>query len=293
MDYEKKYKEALERAEILKKTCGNPAIIGWCEHIFPELKESEDERIRKVLVRWFEVGARGSETFNGIPTDKILAWLEKQKPQQTPQWMIDFLDANRMKFASAIADDYDFVREEEGKIIAIINWLEKQSNNTALEAIKEKSVDNANKITPKFKVGDWIIRSAEGLKHDTYLITDVKDYYVCEDLSGEGATFTFNDVHKHFTLWTNHDAKKGDVLYSLDSCRPFIYKDRRPHEQASAYCGINVYGKFFLEDTKDCIIVIDKFVPATKEQRDLLFQRMHEANYEWDANKNELNKIKE
>lgn len=48
----------------------------------PKLNESEDEKIRKVLVGYFkgykEVGTIGAETFNGIPTDNILAWLEKQ-----------------------------------------------------------------------------------------------------------------------------------------------------------------------------------------------------------------------
>lgn len=40
-------------------------------------KESEDEKIRKMLVKCFK-GYKGSETFNGIPTDNILAWLERQ-----------------------------------------------------------------------------------------------------------------------------------------------------------------------------------------------------------------------
>ncbi len=31
--------------------------------------------------------------------------------------------------------------------------------------------------------------------------------------------------------------------------------------------------------------------PATKEQRDLLFQKMEEAGYEWDGEKKELKKI--
>ena len=31
--------------------------------------------------------------------------------------------------------------------------------------------------------------------------------------------------------------------------------------------------------------------PATKEQRDLLFQKMHKDGYEWDAEKKELKKI--
>ena len=32
----------------------------------------------------------------------------------------------------------------------------------------------------------------------------------------------------------------------------------------------------------------DYFVPATKEQRDLLFKKMKDANYRWDAEKKEL-----
>ena len=91
--------------------------------------------------------------------------------------------------------------------------------------------------------------------------------------------------------WTIEDAKDGDVLYSLDSCQPFIYKGRKSHEQATAYCGINKYDKFFVEKTEDYIIVLDKYVPATKEQRDFLFRKMKEAGYEWDAEKKELKKI--
>ena len=33
------------------------------------------------------------------------------------------------------------------------------------------------------------------------------------------------------------------------------------------------------------------FQPATKEQSDLLFQKMREAGYEWDTEKKELKKI--
>lgn len=36
---------------------------------------------------------------------------------------------------------------------------------------------------------------------------------------------------------------------------------------------------------------IDSTKPATKEQRDLLFQKMKKADYEWDAEKKELRKI--
>ena len=47
------YDEALETARKINSGEGVPAPPGWtvCEVIFPELRESEDERIRKALKR--------------------------------------------------------------------------------------------------------------------------------------------------------------------------------------------------------------------------------------------------
>lgn len=75
MNYERKYKEALERAKRLhsEPTGGTERIV--CEQIFPELAESEDERTRKELMD-FVVG----NTINKDgKREKYLAWLEKQK----------------------------------------------------------------------------------------------------------------------------------------------------------------------------------------------------------------------
>ena len=48
--------------------------------LIPELRESEDERVRKALVKVFEEKAkRGFEWQDGIPNNTVLAWLEKQK----------------------------------------------------------------------------------------------------------------------------------------------------------------------------------------------------------------------
>ena len=47
MDYEKKYKEAFKVAESVHLFSSNPAEIKRMEDIFPELAESEDEKIRK------------------------------------------------------------------------------------------------------------------------------------------------------------------------------------------------------------------------------------------------------
>lgn len=80
--YEQKYKEALERARLLK--LANPddeAIQTFVEDSFPELRESEDERIRKNLMRMVQ-NVRNDSTEEGyydIPFDKYISYLEKQK----------------------------------------------------------------------------------------------------------------------------------------------------------------------------------------------------------------------
>lgn len=84
MNYEQKYKEALEKARQFSERPLEEDSSTIVEYIFPELKESDDERIRKVLIDYFnrykEQEECGINTFYGIPTDNILAWLEKQKP---------------------------------------------------------------------------------------------------------------------------------------------------------------------------------------------------------------------
>lgn len=76
MDYEK-YKNALERAKSAIKDCGdNKGRISMIESIFPELAESEDERIRKEIIKYI----KGQKiTPNHSIADEWIAWLEKQK----------------------------------------------------------------------------------------------------------------------------------------------------------------------------------------------------------------------
>lgn len=84
MDYKKKYKEALEKirtiyyqgkykpevAAILKETLQN---------IFPELQESEDEKIRKALITYFQRFPYDSLEMVGTDAKEAIAWIEKQK----------------------------------------------------------------------------------------------------------------------------------------------------------------------------------------------------------------------
>ncbi len=80
MDYEKKYKEMVERVKAFHKE-GNALTKAQMEIILPELAESEDKRISNLIyciVRDRE-DVRTTLESNGISVDKALAYLEKQK----------------------------------------------------------------------------------------------------------------------------------------------------------------------------------------------------------------------
>lgn len=77
MDYKEKYEQALEKAKELM----NKGYDVLMPEIFPELKESEDERIRKWLIGYFQqYRIDGMEVVyaDSLKVDDILAWLEKQ-----------------------------------------------------------------------------------------------------------------------------------------------------------------------------------------------------------------------
>lgn len=90
-----RYEEALAkaRAEYEKaREQGYTWLMGLLEGMFPELKESEDERIRKELVAFFKE-VRG-DYWHGLLVADILAYLEKeQKPVEWSEQDIQNYDA--------------------------------------------------------------------------------------------------------------------------------------------------------------------------------------------------------
>ena len=78
----KRYDEALKQI----KECTpdeNGFVTIYPDEIFPELKESKDEKIRKELLESFKHQQRESRTdaewLNGIKLSEVVSWLEKQK----------------------------------------------------------------------------------------------------------------------------------------------------------------------------------------------------------------------
>ena len=183
----------------------------------------------------------------------------------------------------------------------MIAWLEKQGYtkkdvddaylkgicHTKHELEKQGEQESADKHEPKFKNGQWIV-----WQNKCYKVNYNGCGYGLIDQNGLSTSLEYGTVDTSARLWNiTKDAKDGDVLYSLDTYQPFIYKARNIHEQATAYCGINKYGKFFVWNTNDCIITLDKYIPATKEQRDTLLKAMADAGYTFDFESKELKKI--
>jgi hypothetical protein len=80
----KAYDEALALAKrLISNNCTEVEKL-CLECVLPELKESEDEKIRKALISYFEwVKERDCKSeWNGLKVDDIRAWLEKPKEQE-------------------------------------------------------------------------------------------------------------------------------------------------------------------------------------------------------------------
>jgi hypothetical protein len=74
----KRYDEAIKRAKSkIKNDKDHILYEDDVIEIFPELYDSEDEKIRKELIRAFK-SMNSIKVWNGIERTNILAWLEKQ-----------------------------------------------------------------------------------------------------------------------------------------------------------------------------------------------------------------------
>jgi len=134
MDYEKKYNEALEDMRVIYPNLKGDAKLA-VEHAFPELAESEDERIRKGIV---ETIKQCPDTFlNPKNRDEMLAYLEKQK-EQKPAWSEE--DKQWLSEVYFAIDHSMYSEDERQAMKKYIDSLRSQSKPT------EWSEEDENKI---------------------------------------------------------------------------------------------------------------------------------------------------
>lgn len=142
------------------------------------------------------------------------------------------------------------------------------------------SVSKELKRITKFKVGDWIV-SNDGIF--TGMITEVLDYGY-RDTNGY-----FNKcLEDNYHLWTMQDAKCGDILISSNK-QPFVYNGNYTSGSLGAYFGLNYQGELLICDShSNNWTDLTGVQPATEEQRNMLFKKLHDSDYKWDTEKEEL-----
>lgn len=301
MNYEEKYKQALERARHYYLT-GKGETVDFIKMIFPELAESEDERIRKEIIDF--LGMPHPQFVGKRDHEKWIAWLEKLEPidkdklakgflRSVATTIMQYLDTNtaegKMCLSNMECEDIEnaVFNADWAKVYRYMKKkLEKQGEqNFDYEHADIPQKDFAP-IEPKFKVGDWI----SGY-YTNYKVTAINSKgYVVEDIDGNKINILFENEKFHH-LWAIQDARDGDVLVASDG-------------SIFLFAGVDDCAcKYYVALTADNYLKINKETkggywetsravhPATKKQRDLLFQKMADAGYEWDGEKKGLKKI--
>ena len=282
----KAYDEAIER---VKKSYGN--IIA--EEIFPELKESEDEKMRNFIINELAclraTNEKDSDRYEELTN--AIAWLEKQRDKDK---LIQELGEYKVKYTQEVLEKYvnsmsnkdderlrkttiaflkDFAEQGYENAVECIAWLEKQDKNST------------DKDKPRFKVGDWVIFIKS---KNIYQVEKKENYeYTLRYILGGSLCLPFSN-EELIREWTIQDAKNGDVLVNGSNIFIFHFINNR---RLMGYCHVNIDDGNLYNDIgrNECFCTIDASVtPATKEQRDVLMKAMNDAGYEWDTEKKEL-----
>lgn len=330
----KAYDKALESAKsCLKDDTITNTAKSYIEEIFPELKESREEKIRKLLIRLFT--SNTNEKFDDVSTEEIIAWLEKQAPideerivkgvrRGVAMSLMDYIDENTkgMCLSNMECEDIEnaVVDGDWGRVYRYMKKkVEKQGEQkeTLCDKCKKTQPSHscqditelgrcaveheqkpANEVEPKFHEGQWITNGDY-----TWKIVEVRPLdYILKSQDGNIVDDTISHVDEQFHSFTIEDAKDGDILVT-NKKQPFIFNGHYDEDTdyIYGYCGICDLVKddsFYINEEnveEECNVwcVNENVYPATKEQCDILFSKMKDAGYEWDAEKKEPKKIEE
>ena len=162
---------------------------------------------------------------------------------------------------------------------------------------EKKELCKINKA--KFKVGDWLWHKERGRGAFPMLIAgyDEEKGYLVKYLDSE-SYFGRDATENEYRLWEISDARNGDVLVVNGSSKEYkwigIFKALRSDTSFSSHCHYNCGMCEFVTHIARCTkhgIEYNDIRPATNEERDILFAKMQESGYHWDAEKKELKKI--
>ena len=265
-----------------------------------EKEKAYDKKIREAILNGLidcrDAPDLGWSNFGGIYIDDCIAWLEKQGEQASSQtneraWL--YLVSDVLTWKDGIGQYLDDPRVQELAKRLCSKYAQKLYNPSVLSnsSNTEKNEQQSNdKIKSKFHKGDWITIDKPC---QIINIHDNGNYIVqyCDDEKTHELSKNF--CESYFHLWTIQDVKDGDVLEFGDHGRRVIgilsYINKTTGKvDVSCLLECNKFkvGVFYNLDTV-------KPHPVTKEQRDLLFQKIKEAGYKWNTETKTLEKLVE
>jgi hypothetical protein len=243
MDYKKKYEKLVDAVKVLRDN--NPSdegIQNWVNDNVPELKESEDERIKKAILEGLidcrDAPDLGWSNFGGIEIDDCIAWLEKQCKETS--WKPSKEEMDVLYCLAYITSKYDEYKEEvitrlyqdlkreffngssyENMFPNTEDGVRRRSTIQVLEYAR--SLDNYN----QYGKADIDKNIAWLEKQDIFSKKDVDDAYL------KGVTDTKNEIEKQYEA--NYQIRKDIATFI------FNYKgDIKDRAKWMNYLGIKV-----------------------------------------------------
>jgi len=300
MDYKTFNKGCLEEAKRLYKTA-NADQRYVLEKLFPELRETEDEKIRKNLINFLDAVWHLGKNANFDEHSKAdcaewISWLEKQEGCELirKEWLEHIKQSWYKegfiygKYGGGTSKEWTI--NDTTTLNELIDFLENGTAKLQHDITRYANwlkIQLAPKVKPKFNVGEWITNSIETVQITGYDI----DYGYQVDYKGNLQHRDTDIIEKEYHLWTIADAMDGDVLTNGKMVVIFKHFEEPSYRQhIVAYIGLDRGGNIQITDDT-WRLGIDKAKPATKEQRDIFFQKMKEAGYQWDSEKKELKKF--
>ena len=287
------YDKAIERANSLLS--GNQLGNAWIYKLLPELVESKDEKIKAKLIEFFKGYSPDKEWWGNITQEDILAWLEKQGKNN-----IGISEATKLKLEDNLNEALE--KETPESLNKFLNEQGEQKQDVNIQIntseyindmggngcyLKNTAQKPADKVKQKFHKGDWVV-SPNGVYWHIDAVWNGR--YEVSSIDGTHTDWPLNTSLYH--LWTIQDAKDGDVLAYDNGCVEIILLFKKWLDEvgkgAYSYVHITSSGRHIhINNWSDCGL---SAYPATKEQRELLFSKMIEAGYTWDAENKKLKK---
>ena len=217
MDYKEKYEMALEGIQEILSSGEDSIKMSRLQlrlqGIFPELKESSDEQIRKRIIQ-----ALHGDILEIEEISKCTAWLEKQGESYTKKDVDDAYlkgvcdaksELEKQQKPIKEHDVCDFCDEKHGCVSPCPTKLIEE----------EKPADN---VEPKFKIGDTIIKkhNSDILYFGSFTITDItgskywyNDRIIC-DITEQDEWELYETVRQNTAKWSEED---NAMLISIEN----------------------------------------------------------------------------